>query len=794
MLQVQSATLQTARPGAESASDAHFLHFWAQAPIFRAKHESARRNSGPPQSVRAGLVWTQNNSHRLEQRMTQTRNRRPLVAERRQPAQPARPAKGRAVRKPRAGKPASGNFLVRAVRGLVWLVWRVIWGTIWRLTAAVFAVLAATTLYFYATLPEAAELLDGRARGSVTMVDADGDTFAWRGETFGVVSATDISAHLRNAIIATEDRRFYWHFGVSPRGVAGAVRSNLAAGRGAFSGAGGSTITQQVAKLLCLGRPYDPQTWASETEYEADCRRGTVWRKIQEVPYALALELRYSKDDILTIYINRAFLGAGARGFEAAAQRYFNRSARELGPAESAMLAGLLIAPSRFAPTANLRRSQERASVVIGLMEREGFLSPHEVSEARQFPATLSETARAQPGGWFADWVMQTGPAWLTRDTTEDVTVQTTLDQRLQRAVQEAVAHVYGERVRDGSVAETAVVVMSSDGAVRAMVGGRNYVTAGFNRATQARRQTGSAFKPFVYALAMDLGYRPFDLVDDQPLTLRIAGSGPWSPRNFTNEFRGMMTISEAFARSQNIPAVRISEAMGRAEVRRAANAFGLNSDLAEGPALALGSSESTLIDMTGAFAGILNGGRAVRPYGYTSLTLAGEREPLMGIGGGMGARVISEEAAMQLTWMMTQVLEAPYGTGRRARLPDGRQAAGKTGTTQEARDAWFVGFTADYVVGVWMGNDDNTPLTGVTGGGLPAEIWREVMVRIHAGTPLRPLPMIVPERQQLDPPAAQQPAQPGTQSRGQPAAPAPEGNTLGDAIRDVLGSILRGN
>jgi len=726
--------------------------------------------------------------------MTQTRNRRPLVADRRTPGSspartPAPAGPSRTGRKPRGTRPGParrGNILVRAVSGLVWLLWRVVWGTLWRIGAGAALVLGAATLYFYAGLPQVDDLLDGRARGSVTMRDADGRPFAWRGETFSIVTADDISPHLRNAILATEDRRFYWHMGVSPRGIAGAIRSNLSAGRGAFSGAGGSTITQQVAKLLCLGQPFDAERWASEAEYEADCRRGSVWRKVQEVPYALAMELRYSKDEILTIYINRAFLGAGARGFEAAAQRYFGRSAREVGPAEAAMLAGLLIAPSRFAPTASLRRAQERAGVVIGLMEREGYLSPHEVAEARQFPATLAASAAQQPGGWFADWIMQSGPAWLTRDTTEDVLVQTTLDARLQRAAEEAVSHVYADRVRSGSVAETAVVVMSADGAVRAMVGGRNYTTGGFNRATQARRQTGSAFKPFVYALAMDLGYRPNDLVDDSPLTLRIPGSGPWSPRNFTNEFRGMITIAEAFARSQNIPAVRISEAMGRAEVRQAANAFGLNSQLAEGPALALGSSESTLLDMTAAYAGILNGGRAVRPYGYTALTLAGEREPLMGITGGMGARVISEEAAGYLTWMMTQVLDAPYGTGRRARLPDGRAAAGKTGTTQEARDAWFVGFTADYVVGVWMGNDDNSPLTGVTGGGLPADIWRETMVRIHQGTPQRPLPLLVPQAPRLEPPSLR------SDTTGAPATPPAGGGSIGDAIRDVLEGLFR--
>ena len=705
-------------------------------------------------------------------------NRRPpLVADRRAPRpQAAKPPARKGSGRPRP--PArGGNAITRFFRGVFGFLWRLIWGITWRVGAVIALVLAAATFYFYSTLPEANALLDGRARGSVTMMDADGRPFAWRGESFRIITADDVSPHLRNAIVATEDRRFWWHFGISPRGSAGAIRSNLAAGRGPFSGAGGSTITQQVAKLLCLGREFDLTLWEDEAAYEADCRRGTIWRKLQEVPYALALELRYTKDEILTIYMNRAFLGAGARGFEAAAQRYFGRPAAQVGPAEAAMLAGLLVAPSYFAPTRNLERAQQRANVVIGLMADQGYLSADELAEARAFPATLAESAENRTGGYFADWVMQAGPSWLTRDTTEDVVIQTTFDLRIQTAAEEALAHVFETRVREGSSAQAAIVVMSADGAVRGMVGGRSYAPGGFNRATQALRQTGSAFKPFVYALAMDSGYQPLDIVEDSPLTLNIRGSGPWTPRNYTNEFLGMMTLTEAFARSQNIPAVRISEAMGRAEVRRAANAFGLNSDLAEGPALALGTSEATLLDMTAAYAGILNGGSAVSPYGFTSLRLAAEREPLMGIGGGMGERVISEQAAQSLVWMMAQVLEAPYGTGRRALLSDGRPAAGKTGTTQAARDAWFVGFTADYVVGVWMGNDDNSPLVGVTGGGLPADIWRETMERIHAGTPIRPLPMQAPVPVQWDAPRS---------------GPAPNtGATLEDAIRDILGNIL---
>jgi len=618
-----------------------------------------------------------------------------------------------------------------------------LWGAAWRLGLAAGAIVAAIAWIDHAGLPEAGALIDGRARGSVTLLDHQGDVYAWRGEMFGgVITAQDVSAHLRNAIIATEDRRFYDHFGISPRGIASAIRINLAEGRGPFSGNGGSTITQQVAKLLCLGRPYDPAAWKTEAEYEADCRRGTILRKLREVPYALALEARYSKDEILTIYLNRAYLGAGARGFEAAAQRYFGKSAAQVDPAEAAMLAGLLVAPSYFAPTNSLERAQGRARVILGLMADQGYLAPAEYAAAMAAPARLSAAAEARAGGYFADWVMETGPAFLTRRTTEDVIVQTTLDQHIQRAAEAALREVFEARVREGSQAQAAIIVMSSDGAVRAMVGGRKSEVAGaFNRATQARRQTGSAFKPFIYAAALDLGHSPFDRVEDAPLTLNVPGSGPWSPRNYTEDFRGSVTLTEALAHSLNIPAVRVSEAVGRARVRQVAAEFGLDSDLAAGPALALGVSEATLLQMTAAYAGILNGGRSVVPYGLIDLRLQGEAAPLIGQAGGMGERVIGEGAARALIYMMTQVIE--QGTGTRAALD--RPAAGKTGTTQAARDAWFVGFTADYVAGVWMGYDDNSPLTGVTGGGLPAEIWRETMLRVHEGMPPRPLPMDMP-------------------------------------------------
>ncbi|MEO6300696.1 MAG: penicillin-binding transpeptidase domain-containing protein, partial [Paracoccaceae bacterium] len=415
--------------------------------------------------------------------------------------------------------------------------------------------------------------------------------------------------------------------------------------------------------------------------------------------------------------------------------------------------------------------------------------------------------------GFFADWVMESTPTYLGSETTEDVIVKTTLDQRLQKAAEDALDAVFATKLKAGSNAQAAIVVMSADGAVRAMVGGRKIALAGsFNRATQALRQTGSSFKPFVYAAALDLGWSPMDYVEDTPLTINIPGSGNWTPDNYDHQFKGLITLTQALQESRNVPAVRVSEAVGRDAVRAVAEGFGIKSDLAAGPALALGASEATLLEMTGAYAGILNGGSAVTPYGLTELRLKGQQDPLIGQGGGIGERVISETAAQELTWMMMQVVNG--GTGGRAAL-DGRQVAGKTGTTTAGRDAWFIGFTADYVTGVWMGYDDNTPLVGVTGGGLPAQIWHEVMTRVEDGLPRKDLPVIVPvarqpptsdvasdpqydpqsaplydpqsdplyDPQSVDPLAGAQPAVPGQQRRRQR-----QDDPIMSILKDILG------
>ncbi len=622
--------------------------------------------------------------------------------------------KAKAPRKRQRKKP---GLIGRVRRYVLSAMLRVFWAFAWRLGLAGALVLAVATGFYYTQLPAVENLFDGRGTGSVTMLDRDGNVFAWRGEQYGgELGVTDVSPHLVHAVIAAEDRRYYRHYGVDPLGIARAMVANIRAGRLVQ---GGSTLTQQVAKNVFL---------TAERSLE---------RKLKELPVALALELKYSKAQILSIYLNRVYLGAGTFGFEAASQRYFGKSARVLNPAEAAMLAGLLRAPSRYAPTNDLGRAQGRASVIIRAMEQEGYLSETQVIQALTDPATLSSAAAARGGGYFADWVMETAPAYLAKDTTEDVTIATTFDPALQRAAAEALATVFEARVKEGSAAQAAIVVMTPSGEVRAMVGGHDTGVGLFNRATHAKRQTGSAFKAVVYAAALEAGMNPLDIIVDEPLRI-----GNWSPRNYDGKYRGAVTLTEALAKSINTVAVRVSERAGQDRVRRLAAAMGITTPLAPGPAIALGTSETTLIDMTGVFATIANRGRAANPRGIREIRLRDDDTALLRDPGGPGERVLSERSAGRLTYMLREVVEA--GTGRRARLPD-REAAGKTGTTQAARDAWFLGFTADYVVGVWMGNDDNSPLTGVTGGGLPAAIWRETMTRIHQGVPPSPLYTVAP-------------------------------------------------
>jgi 1A family penicillin-binding protein len=653
-------------------------------------------------------------------------------------AKKPKPAKRKAVTKSKSSakkrKPSikKRGFISRFFRGIV----RLSWYAFSRIAAIFLLVLGGATFAYYSQLPDASVLMDDRQRGSVTLTDEAGKVFAWRGDQFGgLVSASTVSPHLRNAVVATEDKRFYGHWGLSIRGIAGAIRTNLREGRSPLSGHGGSTITQQVAK-----RVYFEDLPSRE-------------RKLKEVPMSLAMELKYSKDEILSIYLNRAYLGAGSYGFEAAAQRYFGKSARDVVPAEAAMLAGLLKAPSRYAPTRNMGRARGRAELILGLMKDQNLLTQAQINSAINNPAQLSEVAERKAGGYFADWIMESAPDFLIKDTTEDVIIKTTFDKRIQTAAEDALAYIFENKVREGSKAQAAIIVMSKDGAVRGMVGGRNLgVPGGFNRATQALRQTGSSFKPFVYAAALESGYSYNTIVEDSAITVKTRGQADWTPRNYTNEFKGNMPLTQALAESINTVAVRLSEEIGRPKVKALATDFGITSEIQPVPAMALGASESTLLEMTGAYAGILNSGHLAVPYGVERITIQGDSTPLMGKVGGTGHRIINDKAAETLIYMMNQVIEV--GSGKRAKLDD-REIAGKTGTTQGARDAWFIGFSADYVAGVWMGYDDNSKLSGVTGGGLPADIWKETMVRVHEGLPSRELPMLRPapnsERQAED-------------------------------------------
>ena len=673
----------------------------------------------------------------------ENRNRNSLIAENRFKKAPIKLLRKKNIKKKKSNRSVSlvPSFLIRLLRKISFLILKVIWSFFWRISFIVFLGMSIAVSYYYLGLKEFDSLLDERSRGSVTLQNNAGEFFAWRGDNFSEnLTANNISPHLKNAVLATEDRRFYAHFGISPRGIASAVYINLKEGRGPLSGHGGSTITQQTAKLVCLGKTFRQSEWESEKAYEASCRKSTVWRKLKEALYALSLEFKFSKDEILTIYINRVFLGAGARGFEAAAQRYFAKSAKIVDPSEAAMLAGLLKAPTRYAPTNNLKRAQERANLIIGLMESQMFLSTSEAKFARENPAVLSKIAQSRAGGYFTDWVMASLPKYLTYETTEDVVITTTFDPIMQNTAEMAVRRVFKNQVSKHSKAQAAVIIMSPNGAVRAMVGGREESGTGlFNRATQALRQTGSSFKPIVYAAALEAGYSPNDIVNDEQITINLPGSNSWIPKNYSNTFSGEVTLTKAFSESLNIPAVKISEAVGRTSVSELGKKFGLLSDPTNGPAIALGTSEATLLDLVGAYATILNNGTKVEPFGWEKLQLKkNKNEILMGKSERPNMRVVNQETAQDLIFMMSEVTK--NGTGKRAKFPDW-EIAGKTGTSQSARDAWFIGFSKYYITGVWIGYDNNTPLQGVTGGGLPADIWRNIMEEIHSD--LTPTPLV---------------------------------------------------
>ena len=630
-------------------------------------------------------------------------------------------------RKKQKSKRKFGLFLTEFIRKtrkiirtlLIWLTLRVL---------VIFgACFLSCIIYFYLIIPPFETILDGRKAGSVTFLDKDGNKFAWRGEQFSQsISSQDENKYLKYAIISSEDKNFYAHFGISLRGILGAIRINLSEGRGPLTGHGGSTITQQVAKLTCFMN-YD--------KIESACRKQSISRKILEVPFAIALETKFAKDEILSIYMNRVYLGAGATGFEAASQRYFDKSISELSLAESAMLVALLKAPSKYAPTRNLKLAQKRATLVINSMLREQHISAELAEIAIAKPAELSKTARLNIGAHFADWIMQDAPEVLTRKTTEDILINTTFDPVIQKHVQDSVSKVFASSVNPTSQAEVAVVVMTSSGDVVAMLGGRRNTSlqGQYNRAFQAYRQPGSAFKPFVYAAALQQGYAPdYSLNDTQKPPPEMSALKYW-PKNYNNNYVGKITLDSALASSVNTVTVQLAHLVGIKSVISVAEGLGIKSELKKNLSLALGSSEVSLLNLTSAYAGFLNLGRKVQPRGWLDLRLKSNNEVLIEATERTNKQVLDKHVSRALIKMLVSAIDS--GTGKKAYI-NGWDTAGKTGTSQDARDAWFIGFTSEYVVGVWMGTDDNMPLTGVVGGNLPSQIWSQIIQRIHAEVP----------------------------------------------------------
>ena len=579
-------------------------------------------------------------------------------------------------------------------------------------TTLVFVGIVGWVALFYAyapALPDTDALFEAPPRPGVTFLAADGNVLARRGAYQERLTGLDeVSPQLIDAVIATEDRRFYSHFGLDPLGLARAVVANLRAG-GVVQG--GSTITQQLAKNLFL------------------THERSLDRKIREMILAIWLETRLTKDEILTLYLNRVYLGAGAYGVEAAAQRYFGKPARDLSLAESALIAGLLKAPSRLAPTADLEAARARAAVVLGAMVDAGRIDAATAAAADRAPATPVAYADAADVGWFLDWVTSRFPEDWEIDG-RNLLVRTTLDRDLQRAASAVVRETLATRGPELGISQAALVAIDREGRIRAMVGGSDYRTAPFNRAAEAKRQPGSAFKPIVYLAALQDGWRPEMRVIDAPVNV-----GGYQPSNYDDRYLGEMTLREAFVRSRNTVPVKLIEEVGRRKVIATARLLGLGSDLPANASLALGTGETSLVELSAAYTPFITGGRFARPFGIERLE-AGE-EVLIEAWADLGEPFLSGAVVAMMDRMLKGVVSE--GTGRRAD-PGDRIVGGKTGTSQEWRDAWFVGYSNDLVIGVWMGNDDNTPMRRVTGGTVPAEVFARVMRA--APPPAPPVPL----------------------------------------------------
>ncbi len=576
----------------------------------------------------------------------------------------------------------------RARRHLPWRVLR------WAVIALIWLTLlaAVTLLWFARDLPQPQDALDAVRRPSLVLQDRNGATIATYGDVVGETwHLPDLPRYLPEAAVSVEDRRFWTHGGLDWWGMARALAVDLRAGRVVQ---GGSTITQQVAKTLFL------------------TNARTARRKVQEVLLTLWLEHHFTKAEILEIWLNRVYLGAGAWGVDAAAHIYFGVSAPRLQLWQAAVIAGLPRAPSRFNPRTDARAAAARGGQVLAAMVANGVLTADQAAAA----GAQMQFARAQGGGWFADWAAAQAQALVPPGA--DATLRATLDSRLQSAAEARLAALLDGPGKAAHATQGAVVVLDADsGAVRALVGGRAYGPGAYDRATLARRQPGSAFKPFVWLAALEHGRRPDDTVLDAPLRI-----GNWAPQDFEPGWRGQVTLEQALALSLNTAAVRLEQfAGGPQAVADVAHRLGVADRLPDVPALALGTGEVGLLEMTAAYATFFNGGRRVTPYAIESASIGQGREA---VAPPALRAVVDPDLAAMMARMLAAVVRD--GTGRAAAIP-GRLVAGKTGTTQDNRDAWFIGAVGNRVVGVWIGRDDGAPMRGVMGGGLPAVLFRQI-------------------------------------------------------------------
>ncbi len=607
--------------------------------------------------------------------------------------QPKRPGRSRKARGPR-----------RSLIGRL-----VYWSLVLGLWLAIGGV--GTVAWVGAHLPPIQSLEIPKRPPSIQINDVAGRALARRGDQAGeILSLKELPNYVPRAFVAIEDRRFYEHYGVDPMGIGRAVMANISH-RGVVQG--GSTITQQLAKNLFL------------------TQERTITRKLQEAMLALWLERKFSKTQILELYLNRVYFGSGAYGIEQAALRYFGKSARRITIAEAALLAGLIKSPTRLAPNRNFDGAEQRAKIVLAAMAELGFISAANEKVAIAKPPRIVAQAGNGAVNYVADWIMDVLNDVLGH-IDEDIVVQTTIDAGLQASAEKSLNDELAAKGAKGGVAQGALVAMTPDGAVRAMVGGRNYAESQFNRAVAAKRQPGSAFKPFVYLTALERGLTPDSVRDDKPI--KIKG---WQPENYGHEYFGPVTLTKALAMSLNTVSVRLTMEFTPMTVIRTAHRLGISSKLEPNASIALGTSEVSMLELIGAYAPFANGGFATLPHvierisGVNGKVLYAHSEQQLG-------RIIEARYVGMMNEMMAQTLT--IGTAHRAALP-GWPAAGKTGTSQDFRDAWFIGYTGHLVTGVWLGNDDSSPTKKVTGGGMPVEIWSRFMRDAHQGVPVASLP-----------------------------------------------------